>query len=168
MTDIRTRREKPQLAIGPKSITKSPFIQLRAKTSAAGVHQMRLLPRHSLIIVVVVGQSDRSLQPQKSRFSSFENNTGPSDRRTDGLTDRRTDQGTHPLIELLCATKNVRHFVLQSERRFFLFLSQLPITPVLFGRLFILHKEHRLFLIPRKRSKIGLSKRAKFTGVGVL
>ena len=48
-----------------------------------GVHQMRPFCRHSFIIIiiivvvviVVVGHS-KSFQPQKPRFSSFENNTG--------------------------------------------------------------------------------------------
>ena len=64
----------------------------------AGVHQMRLLRRHSFIIVIiivvvvidVVGHL-KSFQPQKQRFSSFENNTGQTDGRTDGPTDGRTD-----------------------------------------------------------------------------
>ena len=66
-------------------------------TSTAGVHQMRPFCRHSFIIiiiivvvVIVVGHS-KSFQPRKPRFSSFKNNTGPSDLRTDGPTDGRTD-----------------------------------------------------------------------------
>ena len=55
---------------------------------------MRPFCRHSFIIIiiivfvviVVVGHF-KSLKPQKQRFSSFENNTG----QTDGRTDRRTD-----------------------------------------------------------------------------
>ena len=70
---------------------------LKKKKSTAEVHQMRPLCRHSFIIifiiVVVVGHL-KSFQPQKRRFSSFENNTGPIDRRTDGRTDRRTDGRT--------------------------------------------------------------------------
>ena len=54
---------------------------------AAGVHQMRLLRRHSLIIVinvvVIVGHL-KSFQPQKQRFSSFKNNTEQTDGPTDG------------------------------------------------------------------------------------
>ena len=64
-------------------------------TSTAGVHQMRPFCRHSFIIIiiiivvviVVVGHL-KSFQPQKPRFSSFENNTG------------QTDGRTRPLIEL--------------------------------------------------------------------
>ena len=64
-------------------------------TSTAGVHQMRLLRRHSFIIIIivvvvvvvvvvidVVGHS-KSFLPQKERFSSFENNMEQTDGRTD-------------------------------------------------------------------------------------
>ena len=46
-----------------------------------------------VVVIVVVGHS-KSFQPQKPRFSSFENNTGPSDGRTNGWTNGRTDQRT--------------------------------------------------------------------------
>ena len=59
-------------------------------TSTAGVHQMRLLRRHSfiiiIIIIVVVGHL-KSFQPQKPPFSLFENNSGQTDRRTNQPTD---------------------------------------------------------------------------------
>ena len=68
---------------------------------------MRLLRRYSFIIdviiivvvIVLVGHL-KSFQPQKPRFSSFENNTGQTDRRTDRPTDGRTDGRTRPLIEM--------------------------------------------------------------------
>ena len=63
----------------------------KEKTSTAGVHEMRPFRRHSFIIIdiivvfvvviVVVGHL-MSFQPQKQRFLSFENNTGPIDGRT--------------------------------------------------------------------------------------
>ena len=59
---------------------------------------MRLLHRHSLIIIiffiVVVVCPLKFLHVQKSRFSLFENNMGPSDGPTDGQTDRQTDGRT--------------------------------------------------------------------------
>ena len=64
------------------------------RTSNAGVHQMRPFCRHSFImniIIVVVGHL-KSFQPQKQRFSSFENKTGQTDQRTDRRT-RRLIQG---------------------------------------------------------------------------
>ena len=58
-----------------------------------------LKPTASKTLVVgvtfVVGHF-KSLQPRKPRFSSFENNTGLSD----GRTDRRTNGRTRPLIEM--------------------------------------------------------------------
>ena len=62
----------------------------RIRTSTAGVHQLRPFCRHSfiiIIIVVVVVTHLKSFQPQKQRYSAFENNTGQTDRRTDGRTD---------------------------------------------------------------------------------
>ena len=66
-----------------------------------GVHQMRPFCRHLfiiiiIIVVVVIVGNLKYFQPQKPRFPSFENNTGPSDGRTDGLMDGRT----RPLIEM--------------------------------------------------------------------
>jgi len=64
------------------------------KQVTAGVHRMRPFCRHSfiIIVIVVVVSHSKSFQPRKPRFLSFENNTGPSDGRTDGRT--------RPLIEM--------------------------------------------------------------------
>ena len=59
---------------------------------------MRLLHCHSLIIIiifiVVVDCLLKFLHVQKSRFSLFENNMGPSDGPTNGQTDEQTDRRT--------------------------------------------------------------------------
>ena len=92
--------------LGVKQCQSSPSAKKkrdRRKTSTAGVHQMPPFCRHLFIIiiiivvVVIVGYL-KSFQPQKQRFSSFENNTGPSDGRTDGRTDGLTDTTSHSRI----------------------------------------------------------------------
>ena len=62
------------------------FCRLPFYLRTAGVQQMRLLRRHSFIIIVVVNVVAghvKSFQPQKQPFSLFENNTGQTDGRTD-------------------------------------------------------------------------------------
>ena len=67
------------------------------KTSTAGVHQMRLLHRHSLYHFLWCHLM--TFYPQKRPYLSFENNAGQTDLRTygrtygptDGRTDGRTD-----------------------------------------------------------------------------
>ena len=78
------------------------------QTSTAGVHQIRPFCRHSfiiiiiiIVIVIVVGHS-KSFQPRKPQFSSFENNTGPSDRPRDGRMD-----GHGLLKRCVVASKNI-------------------------------------------------------------
>ena len=73
------------------------------RISKTWVNQMRLLCHHSLIIIdnvnnvddvviaIVFGQL-KSLYSLKPRFSSFKNSNGPTGRRVDGPTDRRTDR----------------------------------------------------------------------------
>ena len=86
MAETRLNQQK-------KSINIKPRLQTTDLTSTAGAHQMRPFCRHLFIIVVIIvvvviiGHL-KSFQPQKPRFSSFENNMGPTD---DGWTDGRTD-----------------------------------------------------------------------------
>ena len=69
-------------------------------TSTAGVHQMRLLRRHSFIIIMIIVVVDvfidvvgdlKSLHPQTPRFCGSKISR---DGRTDRLKDERTDQRT--------------------------------------------------------------------------
>ena len=54
-------------------------------TSTAGVHQMRLLHRN--LLYHCLRCQSITFFPRNRQYSSFENNTGPTDLRTDGRTD---------------------------------------------------------------------------------
>ena len=58
-------------------------------TGTAGVHQMRLLHRHSLYHCLRCHLM--TFYPEKRAYSSFENNAGQTDLRTYGPTDGPTD-----------------------------------------------------------------------------
>ena len=73
-------------------------VAIRLLTSTAGVHQMRLLHRHSLYHCLRCHLM--TFYPQKRPYSSFENNAGQTDLRTDGRTYGPTDGRTRPLIEM--------------------------------------------------------------------
>ena len=77
-------------------------------TSTPVVHQIRLLHRHSLYHLL--RHHLMTLYPQKQPCSSFENNTGHTDRRTYGRTDGRTRH----LIEM---NREMRNLIIHCEEK---------------------------------------------------
>ena len=70
----------------PKTPTRSGRREERPETDTNKTRKTSLLSSVVVVVVVVivvVGHL-KSLQPQKARFSSFDNNTGPTAGRTDG------------------------------------------------------------------------------------
>ena len=74
-----------QIKNSVKTTSRSRPSMSHGETSTAGVHQMRLLHRHSLYHYLLYHLM--TLFPQKRPYTSFENNTGQTDLRTDGRSD---------------------------------------------------------------------------------